>query len=420
MTGRAVALSAVAGANRGALRRHNLGTVLRAIHLAGPISRAELTDLTGLNRSTIGDLAARLGSLGLVREVGATDRGAPGRPSILLECSPDGASVLAVDITVKRLRMARVGLGGQVLRRHEVPLTDRHRSPGEVGRLLREGADLLRPRDVGSVGVGVGVAVPGIVRPTDGRVHAAPNLGWRDVPLGSLAATALAVPVTVGNDADLGAWAEHLRGAGTHAGNLVFVAADIGVGGGVIVAGSLLRGHRGFAGEIGHIPVNPAGRPCRCGATGCWETEIGLPALARAAQRAGATGLPELLALAGVEPARVRQALQEPTHWLAVGLATLVAAYDPEVIILGGVLPQWWEVSRVEIVDAVAGTLAGRAGPARLCVPVLGADATLMGAAETAFSTLLADPEGCLASHPAELGGTVSVHAAPVLLPSGA
>jgi len=396
MTGRAVALSAVAGANRGALRRHNLGTVLRAIHLAGPISRAELTDLTGLNRSTIGDLAARLGSLGLVREVGATDRGAPGRPSILLECSPDGASVLAVDITVKRLRMARVGLGGQVLRRHEVPLTDRHRSPGEVGRLLREGADLLRPRDVGSVGVGVGVAVPGIVRPTDGRVHAAPNLGWRDVPLGSLAATALAAPVTVGNDADLGAWAEHLRGAGTHAGNLVFVAADIGVGGGVIVAGSLLRGHRGFAGEIGHIPVNPAGRPCRCGATGCWETEIGSAALLRAAGADPAADVAELSARAAEGQGDAIEAFGRIADWLGVGLVNLVNMLNPQSIVLGGHLGTTYAIASDRVLRQIEGALPASRELVRVCSSRLGGDATLIGAAEVAFTALLEDPVGLL------------------------
>jgi len=401
MTARAVALRSVSGANREALRRHNLGTVLRAVHLAGPISRAELTQLTGLNRSTIGQLAGRLVSLGLVRELGPTDRGVPGRPSILLD-SHGGAYVLAIDVTVEQLRMARVGLGGRVLRRHDVPLTPRSRTPEALCRLMGEGARDLHPQEEDAACVGVGIAVPGIVGPADGRVHAAPNLGWRDVALGRLAAAALAAPVTVGNDADLGVWAEHLRGAGMHAGNVVYIAADIGVGGGIIISGSLLRGHRGFAGEIGHIPVRPAGHPCRCGGRGCWETEIGLPALDRAARDSGLSGAGELLRLARTDPEQARVHLREPAHWLAVGLSTLVAVYDPEIVILGGALSRWWDPVARDLDSALAGTLVGGKAAARLAVPGLREDSTLIGAAEAAFADLLADPERSLA-HPVGL-----------------
>ena len=109
---------------------------------------------------------------------------------------------------------------------------------------------------------GVGVAVVGITRAADGFVHFAPNLGWRDVPLGELleARLGLGVPVSVGNEADLGALGEHRRGADAGVANMLFVSGEVGIGLGVILAGEAVSGAAGYAGEAGHMLVNPAGR----------------------------------------------------------------------------------------------------------------------------------------------------------------
>ena len=115
----------------------------------------------------------------------------------------------------------------------------------------------------------------------------APNLGWRDVPFGDRLADALSldVPIVHANEADLGALAELLRGAAVGTRDVLYVSGEVGVGGGLIAGGQPLTGVAGYGGEIGHFPVNPSGRACRCGAVGCWETEIGEGALLTLAGR---------------------------------------------------------------------------------------------------------------------------------------
>ena len=246
--------------------------------------------------------------------------------------------------------------------------------------------------------VGIGVAVAGVVRRSDGLVAMAPNLGWTDVPLGTKLSAALdaAVPVAVGNEADLGVLAEHRRGAAVGVDDVLYVSGEVGVGGGLIVGGHPLDGAAGYGGEIGHMPVNPSGSPCRCGSIGCWETEVGEEALLARSGRprdAGRAGIDEVLrdAEAGVAPALA--ALDDVGRWLGVGLAGLVNILNPRLIVLGGQFSRIFPFVRVSL----EAELGRRALPApralvRVVPASLGVDAPLLGAAELAFEPILADP----------------------------
>ncbi len=186
--------------------------------------------------------------------------------------------VLALDIAVDSLAVAMVGLGGDVLELIRVDQPRGHSSLDEVVDELVGLATRVRARrPVGDPLIGVGVAVVGVVRREDGLVSIAPNLGWHDVPLGERLADALdlGVPISIANDADLGALAEHRRGAAAGTDDVLFLCGEVGVGGGLIVGGQPFTGAAGYGGEVGHVPVNPAGATCRCGAIGCWETEVG-------------------------------------------------------------------------------------------------------------------------------------------------
>lgn len=194
--------------------------------------------------------------------------------------------VLAVDIQVEHVAIAFVGLGGQILGRNSWNLHGRNREPGEVITHIVDSATVLAG-DLGCIPSGAGVSVPGVVRRADGHVHEAPNLRWTDIALGERLTSVLRVPVLVGNDAELGAVAEHLRGSARGSSDAVYVSADVGVGGGVIAEGASLRGAAGYVGELGHMVIRPGGRGCYCGSSGCWETEVGEAALCRA------LGLPE-------------------------------------------------------------------------------------------------------------------------------
>ena len=377
-------------------RRHNLGTLLRHLHLSGPLSRAELTARMELNRSTIGALVSELVLLGAVSEErpGGSQTTA-GRPSLVVTPRTDRVQVLAADVGVQRVRVALVGLGGQVLARRYRRVTTS--TPEAVARLLGTLVEaVLRDPAAGDRVIGIGVSIAGMVRQRDGCVRFAPNLGWIDAPFGDLVGRRLGTSqVRIGNDADLGALAEHLRGVARGVDNVVFLSGDIGVGGGLILDGRPLRGAGGYAGELGHMRVRSGGRSCRCGATGCWETEVGAGAVARALGMPAA-GVQEVLAalhrLEGDDPVLAQVATS-----LGLGLASLVNLVNPQQVILGGLLQQVYRVGAPLVhAELSRAALVAPAEQVLIATPELGADVLLAGAAELAWEPLLADPAGVL------------------------
>jgi predicted NBD/HSP70 family sugar kinase len=246
--------------------------------------------------------------------------------------------------------------------------------------------------------VGIGVAAVGAVRSSDGFVHFAPNLDWSNVPMMELVAERLEldVPVVVRNEADLGARAEHLRGAGVGFDDLIYLSCDVGVGGGIVTAGRPLVGASGYAGEVGHFPVNPDGSACGCGARGCWETEVGERALLRNAGRDPDGGPDEASAVlrdAEQGSAKALAALADVGRWLGLGLAGLINVFDPQVVVLGGLfgrMAPWTLPTAREQLEQRA--LAITREPVEIVVSRLGVDAPIIGAAERAIEPLLADP----------------------------
>ena len=259
------------------LRRNNMSRLLTRVHVSGPTSRAALTRETGLNRSTIGDLCGELEALGLVREDVGVLRGRSGRPSHVVEPRSDNA-VIAVDLGVDRISVAVVGLGGEVLERRVAPAP--HRRARRRARRRVAGPDghrgARRPRRTSAASAS-GVSVPGAVRDRDGLVRFAPNLGWVDEPFTELLAQRLGagIPVFTGNDANLGALAEHVRGAAVGRSEVAYLSGSVGIGGGFLVNAQPMSGASGYAGEIGHMLVDSNGPACRCGNIGCWEMKIG-------------------------------------------------------------------------------------------------------------------------------------------------
>ncbi|HEX7224575.1 MAG TPA: ROK family transcriptional regulator [Candidatus Limnocylindria bacterium] len=380
------------------VRRSNLSAIVRELHLRGPRSRSELVARTGLTRSAIRGLIGELSAAGLVGETRNEPDGAPGRPSPLVHPNPGGAMVLAFEVKVDSLAAALVGFGGRVQALRRVDRPRAHLSLDEiVADLVALAVPLLRRADPETL-VAVGVAVAGIVRRADGLVRMAPNLGWRDEPLGLRLAEALDVdvPVLVANEADLGGLAEHRRGAAARVDDVVYVTGEVGVGGSITVGGQALVGSAGYAAEIGHMAVNPSGSRCGCGSSGCWETEIGERAILLRAGRdphGGREGIDELVAavLAG-EPAALR-AIEEVATWLGIGLATLVNIFNPALVVLGGVFERIHPV----VGRTVERTLADRSLPAarelvRIVPGTLGENGPIIGAAELAFEELLHDP----------------------------
>ena len=400
-------MTVLARGSRGArsedVRRGNLSTLLRYVHVHGPTPRSELTTVLGLNRSTIGDLTGELVGAGLLREEAGRAEGdrrtasSGGRPSHVVLPESHRVQVLAADVGVTHLTVARIGLGGAVLDRRDRSYRRGARRQRDVtATIAKVGAELLAGMERGAVVVGAGVAVPGMVRRRDGQVRQAPNLGWQDAPVGTVLAQAFGLPVAVGNDADLGMRAEHVRGAAAGVDDAVYLSGHSGIGAGILAGGVPLGGRAGYAGEVGHIVVNPGGLPCHCGSRGCWETECGEERLFELAGRAhggGLAGVRGVVAAAAAGDTVARAALEHVAGWLGRGTANVVNVLNPEVVILGGALEEILAATGDTVRAAFAtAALAAPLEQVRIVTPDLGPDSTLVGAAELAFDALLSDP----------------------------
>jgi predicted NBD/HSP70 family sugar kinase len=385
------------------VRRANLSAIVRELHASGPLSRSDLVTRTGLTRSAIRGLIGELVAGRLAFEGPAALDGTPGRPSPLVRTDPNGAVVLALEIAVDSLAAATVGLGGEVFDHVRINLPRGRSSVTDIAAALAGLAADLRGRLPSEESiVGVGVAVVGVVRRSDGMVSVAPNLGWRDEPLGDVLADALRmdVPIAFANEADLAVLAEHRRGAARDIDDVVLIWGSIGVGGGLIVDGRQLIGAAGYGGEVGHIPVNPDGLPCRCGSIGCWETEVGTMALLRRAGRSpegGREAFETLLAEAEAGDPIALDAFAETARWLGIGLAGIINVLNPSLVLLGGRLTASYPFVRSTLeAELDRRVLRASRRLVRVVPTSLGDDAPLLGAAELAFGPLLADPAAWL------------------------
>jgi len=263
------------------LRRTNLGLVLRRLRDHGPRSRATLATELGMTRSAVSTLVTELVERGLVRS-GGVERGAVGRPGTTVGLDGRAVAGLGAEVNVNHVSTMALDLSGAVVSQHELALDARAVPAEEVLDRLAELVDRtvadVERRGAEPVGLTVGVA--GLVDRERNLLTHGPNLGWRDVPVGDLLADRLgsAYPITVDNEGNLATIAEATPGDPTRQDVLV-IFGEVGVGGGIVAEGRLLRGRQGYAGEFGHMIVEPQGRGCGCGRVGCWETVVGLPAL---------------------------------------------------------------------------------------------------------------------------------------------
>ena len=370
---------------------------------------------TGLTRSAIRGLIGELAAGGPVAEGPAALDGTPGRPSPIVRPDPDHAHVLAFEIAVDLLAAAVVGSGGALLalRRTDLP-RGRTSLDDIVAGLVALAEQVLADAPPAEDLAGVGVAVVGVVRRSDGLVSVAPNLGWRDEPLGDRLhdALGLRVPMAIANELDLAVLAEHRRGAARGIDDVVLVWGSVGVGGGLIVDGEPLTGVDGYGGEVGHLPVNPDGGPCRCGSTGCWETEVGVGAILRRAGRPAESG-PEALAgvldAAAVGDPGALAAFAETGRWLGIGLAGLINVLNPRLVLLGGRLqPAYPYVRSTLEAELDRRVLRASRHTVRVVPTTLGFDAPLLGAAELAFEPLLIDPAAWLRERTTTVGSAIA------------
>ncbi|TBN55449.1 ROK family transcriptional regulator [Glaciihabitans arcticus] len=374
-------------------RRANLSLVLSLVHHSGALSRAEITRMTGLNRSTIATLVAHLGELGLVYETAAATPAQIGRPSPTVRATSSTAAI-AVNPEIDAVTIGLVGLGGEVIRKIRFA-TEQAPSAREVANITAAIVEGMRTELEQSYRiVGIGVAVPGLTRADDGVVSYAPHLGWRDEPIAAMIAEATGFAVSAANDASLGAGAELLFGAGKGSHDLIYLNGGAsGIGGGVISNGVLRTGRNGYAGELGHTLVNSAGVACHCGASGCLETEVSLARLQRLVGLAGADLEVVEAALHAGTPELVLPEIHRQLDFLAIALRNAVNVFNPERVILGGFLATVFSLAPDYLIDRVTSlSLHGPGEVVQISRAVLGTNILMIGAAELALSGVLADP----------------------------
>ncbi|MDP2772416.1 MAG: ROK family transcriptional regulator, partial [Nocardioides sp.] len=267
------------------LRRANLAQVLRWLRDQGPRSRARLATELGMTRSAVSSLVTELVERGLVR-TGGLERGGVGRPGTAVQL--DGRTVCGIgaEVNVNHVSTMALDLAGNVVAEHRLSLDSNRLGAREVldqlvSLVTATEEDLARG---GAATVGLTVGVAGLIDSADDVLTCAPNLAWRDVPVGAIVRDALRpdYPVVIDNESNLAAMAETLPGDPERQ-DILVIFGEVGLGGGIVAEGRLLRGRQGYAGEFGHMIVDPQGRRCGCGRVGCWETVAGLRALLDAA-----------------------------------------------------------------------------------------------------------------------------------------
>ncbi|NUP16310.1 MAG: ROK family transcriptional regulator [Streptomyces sp.] len=372
------------------MRRRNLARVMHTVSAEGPLSRAAVASRIGLTRAAVSTLVDELIRSGLLEELGPERPSRVGRPGSALAVSGHGPAGIGAEVGVDHLAVCAVDLRGEVRSRAVRYGANRGRAPepvieeltGLVRRVLAEAdREGLWP-------AGLAVAVPGLVARDARTVVRAPNLDWRDTDLGDL--LSVDFPLTVGNEANFGALAELWLGDGTPR-DFLHVSAEIGIGAAVVVDGGLLHGTRGFAGELGHVPVRPDGPECACGGRGCLEQYAGEEAVLRAAGLEPGEDRVGLLAERAAEGDEdVRQALRDAGTALGIALTGAVNLLDPESVVLGGALAglaPWLLPSLEAELDR---RTAGPACP--VSVSRLGPEGPLLGAAHSVVRAVLDDP----------------------------
>lgn len=340
------------------VRATNLAVVIRQVRTKGPCSRADIAATTGLSKAAVSSLVTDLIDRGIVREIGMTENRI-GRPATMLVLDGSAYAAIGIEVTADSLTAVALDLAGERLLSWRRTFASASSSPGQaiaslaalvkrvVTKISREGRRVL----------GVTIGVPGLVD-GEGVVDFAPSLHWRAIDLRSSLLTALhdpPYPLLVDNEANLAVLAEQRYGGNAFTANLVYVSGGAGIGAGIVCDGRMLRGGRGFAGEFGHLPVEPGGPPCGCGRHGCLEAVAGLAAIvqqalpdvdsedARTPSEFGPQ-VDELVRRAKDGDRTVLDTLAGTGRYLGQGIAIAANLLNPDRIVLGGcftVLAPW-------------------------------------------------------------------------------
>ena len=374
-------------ANHNLIRRINRSLILHQLRTAAPQSRATLAEHTGLTRSTVSSLVDELIADNLIHETGiGPSRG--GRRGTLLALNPEGGCAIGVEITADAVLVMLTDFVAQPRWQEGFTLETTEpehvisRTETLIETALRYNAahDAMKP-------LGIGLGIVGLVDTAAGVLKRATNLDWTDIPFRARWEERFHLPVYVGNEASIATLGENYFGAAQGYSDFIYLKiARSGIGAGVFVNGALYHGTDGYAGEVGHMVVDMSGPACACGSRGCWEAVL-RQALASVAD----TGA--LVEQAQRGHAEAERILQRVIEVNAVGIASLVNIFNPQMVVLGGTVGQALAPVLPEIRRRVSEhTITPDAQSVELVASQITSNACALGAVALVLDDILGEP----------------------------
>jgi predicted NBD/HSP70 family sugar kinase len=364
-----MSLSPLTGDQR-MVKNLNRMALLRLLRDQPGVSRADLSERSGLTRSTVGVLIKELLAEGWLSESDAFSTGALGRRPVPLALDGSRMAMVGADLSPDAIRVVTTSIDGQILESTQATLrsTDADAACHQLVEMVTALATKLLRSGVRLMGIGVGLH--GAVDKRSGILAFAPNIGWRNVDVGrrlgeEMAAAGLEqIPVYYQNEADLAAVGETEFCVRPVADPLVYLSCGIGVGSGIILDGALFTGATGSAGEIGHTTLVMDGAPCSCGRLGCAEAYIGLKAIAASAGCLDGHAIDRAALLARVRErhAPTREAFAQAGRSLGVLMQNIWTTFNPQAIVLGGETVALGGDSLLDAATSVLDDYARRAG----------------------------------------------------------
>ncbi|HWC24624.1 MAG TPA: ROK family transcriptional regulator [Flexivirga sp.] len=364
----------------GAIRAANRARVVDVLRRSGSATRAELTARTGLSRATVSSVIGELEGRGLLAEQRNPSPNTFGRPPAEVSLNRAAGLAIAVDIGVRHIAVAVGDLSRSLLTERWTTLPRGHSAHEGTALVIASVDEALREAEVTLeqvVGAAVSIAAP--VSPGSGRLLVPGVLpGWNGPELAQRLGEHWDIPVVVENDANLGALAESVSRGGAAHGALLYVKVASRVGLGIALGAHLYRGGEGYAGELGHVTIDPAGPQCWCGRRGCLELVAGGDGMIHRLNRPEITTIPHLIEHAEAGDAHVREVVTEGAEALGRTLANLALVLNPSAIVLGGELAALGDL----LGDPLRAQLTKLpfAAPVEVSSATLGARVSLVGA----------------------------------------
>lgn len=318
--------------NQQVVKKNNKALVLQIIIEKEQISRADIAQVSGLNKTTVSLLVNELLEEELIFESGP-GISSGGRRPVILHFNKEAGYTIGVDIGVNYVLCVLTDLQGKIIIEKN-QIVQRTPYSGIISIVQTMIQSLLEEMPASKYGVvGIGAGVPGIVN-SEGTILLAPNLGWTNIQLKADLEKMFQIPVIIENEAKAGAVGEQQFGAGQDFQNIIYISAGIGIGVGIIFNKQLYQGKNGFSGEMGHMIIQMNGKRCNCGSRGCWEAYASEQALLEMAEQNAET-LEQLVQLADNGDQTARDLFKEAGNYLGYGINNIINTFNPDQIILG-------------------------------------------------------------------------------------